>query len=103
MDVILTRRNLLVRDNHQCQYCETKKGPLTIDHVMPKNRGGGDAWDNLVAACQTCNRAKGSRTPEEAKMVLKRYPKKPNKIHYFQQFIHEKQGAWRPYLFLESF
>ena len=103
MDVILTRRNLLVRDNHQCQYCETKKGPLTIDHVMPKNRGGGDVWDNLVAACQPCNRIKGSRTPEEAKMVLKRYPKKPNKIHYFQQFIHEKQGAWRPYLFLESF
>ena len=103
MDVILTRRNLLGRDNHQCQYCETKKGPLTIDHVMPKNRGGGDVWDNLVAACQPCNRIKGSRTPEEAKMVLKRYPKKPNKIHYFQQFIHEKQVAWRPYLFLESF
>ena len=67
---------------------------------MPKNRGGGDAWDNLVAACQTCNREKGSRTPEEAKMVLKRYPKKPNKTHYSQQFTHEKPGAWPPYLFL---
>ena len=48
---------------------------------MPKNRGGGDVWDNLVAACQPCNRTKGSRTPEEAKMVLIRHPKKPNKIH----------------------
>jgi 5-methylcytosine-specific restriction endonuclease McrA len=103
MDVILTRRNLLARDNHQCQYCEIKKGPLTIDHVMPKNRGGPDAWENLVTACQTCNSNKGSRTPEEAKMILKRLPKKPNKINYFQQFISEKQDAWRPYLFLESF
>ena len=103
MDVILTRRNLLVRDNNQCQYCETKKGPLTLDHVLPKNRGGGDVWENLVAACQPCNRKKGSRTLVEAKMNLKRLPKKPNKIHYFQQFIHEKQDAWRPYLFMESF
>ena len=103
MDVILTRRNLMVRDDHQCQYCHTKKGPLTLDHVLPKNRGGGDAWDNLVTACQSCNHKKGDRTPEEAKMLLKRMPKKPNKIHYFQQFIHDKQGAWRPYLFMESF
>ena len=71
--------------------------------MLPKNRGGGDVWENLVAACQPCNRKKGSRTLDEAKMNLKRSPKKPNKIHYFQQFIHEKQDAWRPYLFMESF
>lgn len=103
MDVILTRKNLLVRDNHQCQYCKTKNGPLTLDHVLPKNRGGSDVWDNLVTACQPCNHRKGNRTPEEAKMVLIRKPTKPNKIHYFQQFINDKQVAWRPYLFLESF
>ena len=56
MDVILTRRNLLVRDNYECQYCGSKKSPLTMDHVKPKKQGGKDSWENLVAACQTCNR-----------------------------------------------
>jgi len=103
MDVVLTRKNLIIRDKHQCQYCSTKKKPMTLDHVLPKNRGGADTWENLVTACQPCNRKKGNRTPEEAHMPLNRWPKKPNKIHYFQQFIHEKQTAWRPYLFMESF
>ncbi|MBT3477854.1 MAG: HNH endonuclease [Candidatus Marinimicrobia bacterium] len=103
MDVVLSRKNLLIRDKHQCQYCLIKKGPLTLDHVMPKNKGGGDSWENLVTACQVCNRKKGNRTPFEAKMPLKRMPKKPNKIHHFQQFIQDKQTAWRPYLFMESF
>ena len=103
MDVILTRRNILVRDNHQCQYCSSKKGPLTMDHVLPKNRGGEDTWENLVVACQKCNRKKGNRTPAEAKMPLDRKPAKPNKIHYFQKFIHDQQVAWKPYLFMESF
>lgn len=103
MDVILTRRNLLVRDNYECQYCGSKKSPLTMDHVKPKKQGGKDSWENLVAACQNCNRKKGNRTPDEAKMPLKRIPRKPNKIHYFQQFISTHQGSWKPYLFLESF
>ena len=103
MDVILTRRNLLVRDIYDCQYCGSKKSPLTMDHVKPKKQGGKDSWENLVAACQNCNRKKGNRTPDEAKMPLKRIPRKPNKIHYFQQFISTHQGSWKPYLFLESF
>ena len=103
MDVVLSRKNLMIRDKYQCQYCSSKKNPLTLDHVLPKNRGGMDTWENLVTACQSCNRKKRNRTPEEAKMLLKRLPKKPNKIHYFQQFIREKQTAWRPYLFMESF
>ena len=103
MDVILTRRNLLVRDNYECQYCGSKKSPLTMDHVKPKKQGGKDSWENLVAPSQTCNRKKGNRTPDEAKMPLKRIPRKPNKIHYFQQFISTHQGSWKPYLFLESF
>ena len=74
-----------------------------MDHVKPKKQGGKDSWENLVAACQTCNRKKGNRTPDEAKMPLKRIPRKPNKIHYFQQFISTNQGSWKPYLFLESF
>ena len=74
-----------------------------MDHVLPKNRGGEDTWENLVVACQKCNRKKGNRTPAEAKMPLNRKPAKPNKIHYFQKFIHDKQVAWKPYLFMESF
>ena len=74
-----------------------------MDHVKPKKQGGLDTWVNLVAACQACNRKKGNRTPEEAKMPLKRMPRKPNKIHYFQQFISDHQGSWKPYLFMESF
>ena len=80
-----------------------KKGPLTIDHVIPKNRGGEDSWENLVVACQKCNRKKGNQTPDEAKMPLNRKPLKPNKIHYFQKFIREQQVTWKPYLFMESF
>ncbi len=103
MTVVLNRRNIFIRDRHQCQYCETVEGPLTLDHVIPKERGGGDNWDNLVIACQPCNRKKGNRTPEEAGLKLKRMPKKPNRIHYFQQFIYDEQGPWRPFLFMEPF
>jgi len=101
MSVILSRKNIILRDNHTCQYCGTKTGPLTIDHVIPKERGGGDLWDNLVAACPACNRRKGNRTPEEANMPLRKKPVRPNRIHYFQQFVNEHQSKWRPYLFME--
>lgn len=103
MEVALSRRNVLLRDNHQCQYCSTRSGPFTIDHVLPRERAGSEQWDNLVTACQPCNRKKGNHTPEEAGMPLTRHPRKPNRIHYFQQFIREPQASWRPYLFLESF
>ncbi len=103
LTVAMSRKNILVRDKHRCQYCGNKSGPLTLDHVIPREKGGGENWDNLVTACQPCNRKKGNRTPEEANMKLYRIPWKPNRIHYFQNFIHTKQVAWRPYLFLESF
>ncbi|MEE8335703.1 MAG: HNH endonuclease [Candidatus Neomarinimicrobiota bacterium] len=103
LNVALSRKNILLRDKYQCQYCGNKFGSLSLDHVIPKERGGGDNWDNLVTACQPCNRKKGNRTPEEAEMKLNRIPRKPNRIHYFQNFINEEQGAWRPYLFLDNF
>jgi hypothetical protein len=71
--------------------------------LSQKKQGGLDSWENLVAACQPCNRKKGNRTPDEAKMPLNKIPRKPNKIHYFQQFISDNQGAWKPYLFMEAF
>ena len=103
MNVVLSRKNILLRDKHQCQYCANKSNPLTIDHIIPKERGGSESWANLVTAGQKCNRKKGNRTPEEANMPLLKHPQKPNRIHYFQHFIQESQSSWKPYLFLEAF
>ncbi len=76
-EIPLTRRNLMYRDHYRCQYCGQKTCDLTIDHVIPRSRGGSDAWDNVVACCQKCNVKKGDRTPREAKMTLLKLPKAP--------------------------
>ena len=77
--VRLTRRNLMFRDAHQCQYCGRRPAlrDLNIDHVTPRSRGGGDSWENLVTACRVCNLRKGWKTPEEANMHLARPPFRP--------------------------
>jgi 5-methylcytosine-specific restriction endonuclease McrA len=77
--VRLTRRNLMFRDAHQCQYCGKRPAlrELNIDHVLPRSRGGDDTWENLVTACRTCNLRKGWKTPEEANMRLARVPFRP--------------------------
>ena len=62
-EIPLTRRNLLHRDNNTCQYCGQSGESLTLDHVIPRSRGGGDSWENIVSACVRCNVRKGSRTP----------------------------------------
>ncbi|MBW4519717.1 MAG: HNH endonuclease [Scytolyngbya sp. HA4215-MV1] len=72
----VNRRELFRRDNHTCQYCgSTKK--LTIDHVIPRSKGGGHTWDNVVAACETCNSRKGDRILHETNLILKTKPKAP--------------------------
>ena len=101
MAVEISRKNILVRDNYTCQYCGKHSTSLTVDHVVPRFRGGQDMWENLVGACKDCNQKKGERTPEEAGMPLIKKPKRPNRIHYFQRFVKEKQIDWRPYLFME--
>ena len=103
LSVDLNRKNLLERDNYTCQYCGQKKIPLTIDHIIPKASGGKDSWDNLVAACRSCNQKKGNKTPSSADMSLRKKPKPPNRLHYFQRFVKEKQNDWKPYLFMEPF
>lgn len=102
MDVILTRRNILQRDNFTCQYCGKTSGKLTIDHIIPKERRGEDKWENLVAACSPCNLAKGNLTLDEAGMKLLNKPHRPNRIHYFQKFAQNEQSGWKPYLFMEA-
>jgi len=68
------RRNIFLRDNYSCAYCKKQLNTeeLSIDHILPKSRGGKDTWDNLITACKTCNCAKGDRTPEEAGMEINR-------------------------------
>jgi 5-methylcytosine-specific restriction endonuclease McrA len=77
--VRLTRKNLMLRDGQQCQYCGKRPSlrELNVDHVLPRSRGGGDCWENLVVSCRACNLKKGRRTPEEAGMRLLRLPQKP--------------------------
>lgn len=73
----LTRRNVFQRDNHLCQYCGSGSDPLSIDHVMPRSRGGADIWENVTTACLPCNIRKGNRTPREAGMPLRQEPRRP--------------------------
>src|SRR6185436_1774352 len=72
----LSRKNILLRDHNTCQYCGHVFNPaeLTLDHVMPRSRGGHSNWDNLVACCKRCNNRKGNATPEEAHMRLIKRP-----------------------------
>ncbi len=103
LSVDLNRKNILARDEYTCQYCGISKKSLTIDHIHPKGKGGSDTWENLVAACQSCNQKKGDRTPEDSGLTLKRVPKRPNRLHYFHRYVKDEQVDWRPYLFMEPF
>ena len=70
----ITRRAVLARDSWTCQYCGSTKSGLTVDHVIPRSRGGKSVWENIVAACATCNRRKGNRLPREIHMHPARLP-----------------------------
>ncbi len=72
----INRSRLFKRDSSQCVYCGSKKN-LTVDHVIPKSRGGDNSWTNLVTCCSPCNRKKGNKTPEEANMKLSIKPYEP--------------------------
>jgi hypothetical protein len=74
------RTRIYKRDNHECVYCGAKKD-LTLDHVLPKSRGGGNEWTNLVTSCFKCNLRKGNKTPDEAKMMMKHKPYTPTLIN----------------------
>lgn len=99
----LSRKNILVRDGHICQYCERpfSGGELTLDHVTPRSRGGSSSWENLVACCRGCNNRKGNRLPEEANMSLVRRPR-PFNLHTSRSLMRlfgNQREAWRKYLF----
>ncbi|MEI6380990.1 MAG: HNH endonuclease [Cyanobacteriota bacterium ELA615] len=100
-EIPLTRRNVLERDRHTCQYCSHRGDDLTLDHVVPKSRGGADSWENLIAACVRCNVNKGNRTPREAGMTMLSQPRKPHSSLYFELVKHTKsdlEHQWRKYV-----
>ena len=99
--IMLTRKNILKRDGGRCQYCGSKDGMMTVDHIVPKIYGGKDTWENLVCSCADCNNKKGHQLPEQAGLRLIRKPRKPNNITFIQQFIGIKDHRWKRYLFME--
>src|SRR5437764_2263167 len=99
--VRLTRREVFLRDNFTCQYCGMKTKELTLDHLVPRHRGGRHAWDNLVSACRACNHRKGGKTPEEARMQLRRPPSEPHATSYylFHQYLEsERFSGWSKFM-----
>ena len=99
--VQLNRRNIFKRDHNRCQYCGSVKAPMTIDHIIPRVRGGSDSWENLVAACMACNVKKGNRTPKEANMPLLSNPRKPGYLFFIQYLAGVPDERWKPYLFMD--
>ena len=104
----LNRRNIIMRDNHTCQYCNKKKNlsDLNIDHIVPKAQGGKNSWENLACSCIKCNSHKRDRTPKQAKMKLLRVPKKPTIYLMFKRykdiFLNDKYDEWKSF-FPEDF
>lgn len=92
----LSRRAVFVRDEHRCQYCGAVAD--SIDHVMPRSRGGLHEWENVAAACRRCNLDKRDRTPDEAGMRLARPPHAPRELAWIAVSVGRVPDAWKPYL-----
>jgi 5-methylcytosine-specific restriction endonuclease McrA len=98
-----SRINILARDGFRCQYCGVKfeMRELTYDHVVARSRGGRTTWENVVAACAPCNRKKGDRTPEEARMKLRKVPARPTSlpISMLRFDRRDAPSAWATWLY----
>jgi 5-methylcytosine-specific restriction endonuclease McrA len=97
--VRLTRKEIFSRDGWACVYCGRATRDLTLDHVLPRHRGGPHTWDNLVSACKPCNHRKAGRTPAEARMAMLREPGMPGLsiYHGFFQYLGN-QEEWRKFV-----
>jgi 5-methylcytosine-specific restriction endonuclease McrA len=93
----ITRRAVFARDDWTCQYCGSRS-QLTVDHVIPRSKGGLSTWDNIVASCAPCNRRKGDSLPRQAGMVPRREPRTPNPNVFIQVASPSIPPAWRQYL-----
>lgn len=107
--VKLTRKEVFIRDNYTCQYCGRSTHDLTIDHVVPRSRGGLHVWENLTSACKPCNHRKGGKSPKEARMTLRRMPFEPKPGRYYsiqrrlEMGFNESWSKFLPGLELERF
>ncbi|MEX2247937.1 MAG: HNH endonuclease [Dehalococcoidia bacterium] len=96
----LSRREVFNRDSYMCQYCGRRgQRDLTLDHVVPRHRGGRHTWENLVTACKGCNHRKAGRTPVEAKMSLMREPRQPRVNSYYVVYPYlSREEGWRKFI-----
>ena len=100
--VAFNKKNILRRDGYTCQYCSRRGERLTVDHVLPRSRGGETSWTNVVAACLKCNLKKGNRLPHEVSMRLLREPIHPRFVFSTHMLRHPHADSlldsWRKYL-----
>ena len=95
----VTRKNLFIRDNYTCQYCDKRftKPNLTVDHVTPKSAGGPKTWENIVAACKKCNQKKANKLPREAGMFPTNAPRQPSP-KMFYNLVDNVDDSWKTFL-----
>ena len=101
--MIFSKRNIFIRDNFTCQYCgkELPIKELTVDHVIPRSKGGKDTWDIVVTSCKTCNNKKGDKTPKQAGLKIMKKPKVPHHIQIIGYNARPKSVLmlWKKYIF----
>jgi 5-methylcytosine-specific restriction endonuclease McrA len=94
----ISRRALFARDGWRCVYCGSSNGRLTLDHVVPRSRGGASVWENVVTSCAPCNLRKGDRLPEEVAMRLLSPPRPPTPVLFIHLAAPRIPAGWQPYL-----
>ena len=94
----ITRRAVFARDCWTCQYCGNERGSLTVDHVIPRSKGGSSSWDNIVACCPPCNRRKGDWLPSQVDMHPRRRPGAPGPTVFVHVAVPRIPTAWQQYL-----
>ncbi len=95
-ELSISRRGVFARDGHRCQYCGGR--PETLDHVIPRSRGGGHTWENVVAACRPCNVHKADRLLPDTRLALRRPPAVPRRTAWVSVLVEHVPDAWRPWL-----
>ena len=99
-ELAISRRGVLLRDDHTCQYCGDRAE--TLDHVVPRSRGGAHSWENVVAACRPCNVAKADRLLGDTRLVLDRPPVVPRRMSWVTISVGQVPDQWRPWLALAA-
>lgn len=94
----LTRRAIFARDRWTCQYCGSAHANLTVDHVVPRSKGGSSSWDNIVTCCAPCNRRKADRLPKQANMHPLRRPSAPSSTIFVHVAVPKIPDVWQQYL-----